>query len=225
VRVAFLVAYAIVAAVVAAPPSRAADEDLRIGVGDQRATVVGASNSVRSALERLAWQAHFEVASYDAPDRAFELDLEDRPLEEVLASLLQKESYILGMRGDRISSIQVLGDHNAAARRRSATAIGSPSTPAQIPPALTRAAFASEDPHVRQDALRTIVERVTGSPAERRAFLALDPTAMARAIVDYPHADPMLRDLEPSIADSELRAKLAEIRRALGALPPSPTRR
>jgi hypothetical protein len=226
VRGACLVSYAILAAVAASASSVAADESLRIAVGaDQRATIVGSSNSVRTALERLAWHAHFEITSYDAADRSFELDLEDRPLTEVLASLLRQESYVLGMRGERIASIQVLGDHNTAARRRTATASTPPDALAQIPPALTRAAFASEDPRVRQDALRTIVERVTSSPTERRAFLALDPQAMARAIVDYPHADPMLRELEPSIVDAELRAKLGEIRRALGTLPSPGARR
>lgn len=202
--------------------SSAGADGLEIEVSlDQQATVIGRGHSLKQAVTELCWQANVELRFYDAEDREFRVTYSERPLDEVLARLLNRESFVVGVRASasgprpRLVWLGVLGPNEVAMRSRAERAWMGAVRPFRLPPRLITAAFASKDEGERQRALAKVAEHVSGDPRQRAGFLGTDAKLIAQSLVRYARAGELLEGLLNAQQDPELRTKLTKVIAAL----------
>ena len=192
----------------AAPP---ADRHVAV-TPEQVATVVGEFDSLKKLLDELCRLGGVELRSYDADDRSVRVEYRDLPLSTVLAELLRRESYIVG-----VSRVADRGPTRVVWLRVTGGPPGVPVAPeAETPPPLAfevpasfgATAFASEDPDQRARALESVAKKLVASESSARSLLAAEPAVVAGALRGYPHAGALLRQLRDEQGDPAMRAKI-----------------
>jgi len=220
---------------------------ISVAVGtDQRATILGQTQSLRMVIEEICRQARIELRAYAAADRGYAGKLENVPLTEALRSMLRSESYLLGFHAGtdggpaRITWMRVLGGQPGA---NGATAIPAPLAaqfatpqPSQIkvapPPserfalstALLFQAFGTYDPVRRDQAQRELLDRLN-QPDEQRRFLATDTKQLVTMFGRYRDSEQTIRRLKSMSGSPEVQAKFDEVLDVITAPEGGPTSR
>lgn len=190
------------------PPATRVEVD-----ADQTITVVGEFESLKALLEELCRSARVELRAYDADDRPVRVDYQRLPLGSALASLLRRESYIVG-----VSPTDLPGTTRVVWLRVTGGPPGVPVDPAEetpsaplafeVPSSFGATSFTSEDPDQRARALEAVAKRLLASDASLRGVFAADPSAIAAALRGYPHGAALVRQLRDEASDPATRSKL-----------------
>jgi hypothetical protein len=208
--------------------------------GDQRATVVGETPSLKAVVQEICRQAGIELRAYGAPDRRYVGKLENVPLTDAFRSLLRTESYIVWMRSGtpdepaRVRWMRVLGPEPSTPTAAATAAAFAPlqqAVPAAAPPAppaptgrfslstaLLFQAFGTYDPARREQAQREIIERLA-QPEQLQRFLATDPKEMTTMFGRYRDYEQTIRRLMAMSGQAEVQAKLEQVLKELAANP------
>ena len=220
---------------------------ISVAVGrDQRATILGQTQSLRMVVEEICRQARIELRTYAAADRGYAGKLENVPLTEALRSMLRSESYLLGFHAGtdggpaRITWMRVLGGQPGA---NGATAIPAPvaaqfATPqpsqAKVAPppserfalstALLFQAFGTYDPVRRDQAQRELLDRIN-QPDEQRRFLTTDTKQLVTLFGRYRDSEQTIRRLKSMSESPEVQAKFDEVLDVITAPEGGPTSR
>jgi hypothetical protein len=183
---------------------------------DQTITVVGEFESLKGLLHEICRNARVELRAYDADDRPVKIEYQRMALGTALASLLRRESYIVG-----VSPTDVPAATRVVWLRVTGGPPGVPVDPAdetppaplafEVPSSFGSTSFTSEDPVQRARALEAVAKRLLASDERARGVLAADPTTVAAALRGYPHAGALIRQLRDETADPETRSKLDAI--------------
>ena len=196
--------------------------DHRIEVSaDQTTTVVGEFDSLKKLLDELCRAAHVELRSYDADDRALRVDYQRLPLATVLAGLLRRESYIVGVSqgsepgATHVAWLRVTGGPPGIPLDPAAENPAEPPLAFEVPATFGDVAFGSEDPEQRARALEAVAKSLLTSESGARSLLAAEPAAIAAMLRGYPHAGALLRQLRDEQADPALRSKLDAVLAAI----------
>ena len=197
---------------------------------NQRATVVGHSNSLRTLIEELCWRSGATLQYFDAADRPAGGAYRDIPLTALIRRLLSRESYVVGTTTDPVTKterlvwVEVLGDPATATLRRASGSGPSSRPPLQVPPMLLQTALGApgRDPSAKEGALAQLAARIAGDPRESEAFFATDARLIAQAIMRFDRAADSLRELRGRYTDTRVTGKLDEIIEALAALKKDP---
>jgi hypothetical protein len=230
------------ASALAAAAAHADEMRIEAQSGTQVVSIEGASASLEAVLHELAWRAGFEVRAFGVDDRSVVAHLHGVPVGEALRRLIGRDPYLIGVtRGKdgatRVAWVEVPGPRAAARPRKAAPATPtvpaagvasvSPTTPWSteprptvpgpfaIPPGIFLAAFDGATEPERAEALRAIEAQLGGDVAQRRAFLAVDPVALADAVAPYRFGADGLQALAERQRDADVRRKLEE---AIGEL-------
>jgi hypothetical protein len=215
---------------VAAEPLGAQSLDIAVD-GGQLATVSGRSESLRSVIEELCEAADVRLLYYDAEDRPLVAGYEDIPLHDLLPRLLKQESYLLGLRasdsgsGTRVATLRVIGENRSgsiaaappANLKEALTGLGAqrPAPAFQIPPALLRSSFNSENIQTRERAAKYVRERLLGNVGQTQRFVGIDADTLGRILRPYKHSGDILAKIRDGHDDPAVRIKLDEIIRAV----------
>ena len=179
---------------------------------EQIATVEGEFESLKKLLDELCRLGGVELRSYDPDDRAVRVEYADLPLSTVLAELLRRESYIVGINraegttATRVVWLRVTGGPPGVPVAPEAEP--APPLAFEVPSSFGETSFASEDPVQRARALESVTKKLLESESGARSLLAADPTAVAGALRGYPHAGALLRQLRDDQGDPAMRAKI-----------------
>jgi hypothetical protein len=204
---------------------------ISIAIGaDQRATVLGETQSLRAVIEEICRQAHIELRTYAAPDRRYIGKLENVPLTEALRSILRSESYLLGFRAGanggepaRVTWMRVLGGQpgdTPGAMKSVAAQFAAPPSPMKVTPppgsrfamstALMFQAFGTYDPVRRDQAQREMIDRIN-QPDEMQRFLGTDAKQLATMFGRYRDSEQTIRRLKSMSENPEVQAKFDEV--------------
>ena len=227
-----------------APEPVVLEGGISVAIGaDQRATVLGETQSLRALVEEICRQARIDLRTYAAPDRRYVGKLERVPLTEALQSMLRSESYLLGFRAGtnggpaRITWMRVLGGQPgangpvAAVPAGTAAQFGAPQLSAlkvSPPPssrfamstALLFQAFGTYDPVRRDQAQREMLDRIN-QPDELQRFLGTDAKTLATMFGRYRDSEQTIRRLKSMSESPEVQGKFQEVLNLISA-PPAP---
>jgi hypothetical protein len=205
------------------------DGGLRVEVtGDQRATIIGDTPSLRAVVEETCRQAGIQLRTYAAADRRYVGRLEHVAVADALRSMLRSESYLLGVRADgsgreHVTWLRVLGAEGSATKGQApsgAAIYGQPQPAAAasapqsdkfvVSSSLMFQAFGTFDPQRREQAQRELLTRI-GDPEQLSKFLASDPKELAKQFGRYRGAADTLRRIHDMADRVEIQAKFQEI--------------
>lgn len=199
------------AGIVASPPVVRVDDA-------QRITVLADGASLRAAVEEICWQSGI-LLRYDAVDEVFSTNLEHETLEEALARLFPRRSFLLtyGRDPDGASRPRVL---HVLGRSAGVASIDPPPPPATadfaVPTRILEGAFSASDPERRTQAIQELVDNLRAHPEQMRAFLATDVQALSAPLRSYPDAPAVLREIRARAGfDARSLAKLDALIAAL----------
>jgi len=226
-----LVATAIVAMTAGAGQALGA-EGLTIDVDDaQKVTIVGSSDSLRSAIEDLCSRADVRLVAYEAEDRPFSASYQQLPLSEALARLLRSEIFLVGLRprddsaGDLVTWLRVSGAKGGVGGALIAGG-GAHAAPSASPAAaidlgvaaeVIETALMSDDTIARNNARRTLLENLRSNPAPLQRYLENDATVLVEQLLDYPHAAEFLNSLQSVGGDVKQRSQIQTVLRGIRA--------
>jgi hypothetical protein len=224
------VLYAVLAVIT--PASPAFGQPLDIAVDPfQIATVSGRSESLRSVIEELCEAAEVQLLAYDAEDRPLIAGYENLPLHELLPRLLKKESYFVGLQANetdgetRVATLRVIGQSRsdpaasppANALRQALNSRTEDRTPLafQIPPALLRSSFNSENEQTRERAAKYIKERLLGNIGQTQRFISIDAESIGVMLKPYKYASDILKQVRDQHDDPAVQIQIDTIVRAI----------
>lgn len=215
--------------VLAASPTSAQTLDIQVDEA-QRATVSGRSESLRSAIEEICAAADVRLLAYDAEDRPLIAGYQDMPLHDLLPRLLKEESYFLGLRAgvgeeSRVATLRVIGQNRSGPAtdttpsnlREALAGLGEqqPAPAFQIPPALLRSSFNSENLQTRERAARYVHDRLLGNVGQTQRFISVDSDTVGRILRPYKYSAEILEKVRDDHDDPAVRIKLDDIIRAI----------
>jgi len=215
----------------AARDSCAQQLDITVAQG-QLATVSGRSESLRSVIEQLCSAADIRLLAYDAEDRPMIAGYQNMPLHDLLPRLLKQESYFLGLResedggGTRVATLRVIGQNRSdpvaaptpASNLREALGDLGEQVPApafQIPPALLRSSFNSENLQTRERAAKYVHDRLLGNVGQTQRFISIDADTVGRILRPYKYSAEILERVRDLHTDPAVKIKLDDIIRAV----------
>jgi len=196
---------------------------------DQRVTIVGSSDSLRSAVTDLCARADVRLLAYEAEDRPFSASYQQLPLSEALARLLRSEIFLVGLsprqdgEGDLVTWLRVSGAKGGVGGPLFAgtQAGGSPSAVAAIDLGVTSdvlaTALSSDDVIARNNARRTILQNLRGDPAPLQRYLQNDVVVLVDQLVGFPHAAEFLNSLQSVGGDVKQRSQIQMVLRGIRA--------
>ena len=226
-----IVAETAVLTVLATGYARAA-ENLTIDVDSaQKVTIVGSSDSLRSAIADLCTRADVRLLAYEAEDRPFSASYQQLPLAEALARLLRSEIFLVGLRprddggGDLVTWLRVSGAKGGVGGPIFAAGAAQANPPAGAAAAIDlgvatnviEAALTSDDTIARNNARRTILENLRSNPAPLQRYLEQDATALVEQLKGFPHAAELLNSLQSVGGDVKQRSQIQTILRGIRA--------
>lgn len=205
--------------------------------GDQRATIIGETPSLRAVVEEICRQASVDLRAYKAPDRRYVGKLENMPLADAFRSMLRTESYLVWVREyprgtvSKVTGMRVLGTEPATPQRipvaASEFAPAQPTSYVAPPPAarfsmstaLLFQAFGTFDPVRRDQAQREIIDRIS-EPEQLQRFLQTDVKLLASMFGRYRDSELTLGRLKSLSDNAEIQGKFQEILNQMAATPP-----
>jgi hypothetical protein len=197
--------------------------------GDQAVTINGSSDSLRAAIAELCQRANVKLVAYEAPDRPFAASYQQIPLSEALGRLLRSEIFLVGLRPSDtpanpiVTWLRVSGSTGGVASSPlpdgSATApqaaAGGPSLDLGVAQEVIDTALSSQDTFARNNARRTLLEALRGTPAPLERFLDTDVNAIVDQVVGYQYAAELLNSLQSVTTSVEQRTKIQTMLRTL----------
>jgi hypothetical protein len=215
---------------IAQPPSAGAQE-IDVSVDEtQNATVSGRSESLQAVIEELCEAAGVRLLYFDANDRPLVAGYKNLPLHELLPRLLKQESYMVGLTagpegGTRVATLRVIGENHSGSRyagapsnmREALSAMGQqrPAPAFQIPPALLRSSFNSENTQTRERAAKYVRERLLGNVSQAQRFIGMESETVGRLLHPYKYAAEILTQVRNLHDDPAVQIKLDDIIRAV----------
>lgn len=197
--------------------------------GDQAVTINGSSDSLRAAIAELCQRANVKLVAYEAPDRPFAASYQQIPLSEALGRLLRSEIFLVGLRPSDtpanpiVTWLRVSGSTGGVASSplpdgsttAPQAAAGGPSLDLGVAQEVIDTALSSQDTFARNNARRTLLEALRGTPAPLERFLDTDVDAIVDQIVGYPYAAELLNSLQSVTTSVEQRTKIQTMLRSL----------
>jgi hypothetical protein len=205
--------------------------DLSIDVdAAQKVTIVGSSDSLRSAIADLCARAQVRLIAYEAEDRPFSASYQQLPLSEALARLLRAEIFLVGLSpredgaGELVTWLRVSGAKGGIGGTVLAGGGAQPTAPSAVAAIdigvaadVIEAALTSDDTIVRNNARRTILENLRGNPAPLQRYLETDVTVLVEQLVEFPHAAEFLNSLQSVGGDVKQRSQIQTVLRGIRA--------
>ncbi len=207
-----------------------AQEEVEVVVDEgQIATVSGRSESLQAVIEDLCASAGVHLLSFDAEDRPIVAGYEKIALHELLPRLLKEESYFVGLRAGpqgetRVATLRVIGQNRSGAPLTPPTDLRAaldsmaeqrPAPAFQIPPALLRSSFNSENTATRERAAKYVRERLLGNVGQSQRFISMDSETLGRVLRPYKYAGDILTQVRDLHDDAAVKIKLNDIIRAM----------
>jgi hypothetical protein len=221
--------YVVLAVLTTASP--AVGQPLDIAVDPfQISTVSGRSESLRSVIEELCQAAEVRLLAYDAEDRPMIATYENLPLHELLPRLLKEESYFLGLRANetdgetRVATLRVIGQSRSGpasppsnSLRAALDSAGDeePAPAFQIPPALLRSSFNSENEQTRDRAAKYIRERLLGNVGQTQRFISINVETLSAMLQPYKYSADILRKIRDDHDDPAVQIQIDTIVRMI----------
>jgi hypothetical protein len=225
-----LVAAAIVAMTAGAGQALGAD-GLTIDVDDaQKVTIVGSSDSLRSAITDLCTRADVRLVAYEAEDRPFSASYQQLPLSEALARLLRSEIFLVGLRpreqgaGELVTWLRVSGAKGgvggaliAGGAQSAPSANAAAAIDLGVAAEVIETALTSDDTIARNNARRTMLENLRSNPAPLQRYLETDVMILVEQLVEFPHAAEFLNSLQSVGGDVKQRSQIQTVLRGIRA--------
>jgi hypothetical protein len=210
--------------------------EIRVEVDDaQSATVDGDGASLRDVVQRLCDSAGVRLIAYEAIDREVSVHYESLPLKDLLPRLLKQESFFVGLRAGsdkrdvRVSTLRVIGINTGettyAAVPGAPTAVGQalagasaavPNPGFQLPPALIRSAFDSNDATQHSEAARYIAENILGDLGAQQRFIGSNIDAIADSLKKHRYSTTILEQVRNGQDDPAVVIKLDQLISSIG---------
>lgn len=196
---------------------------------DQKVTIEGSSDSLRSAVADLCARADVRLLAYEAEDRPFSASYQQLPLSEALTRLLRAEIFLLGLsprgdgRGDLVTWLRVSGAKGGVGGSLVAGSQthGSPRAVAAIDLGVTadvlEAALTSDDVIARNNARRTILQNLRSNPAPLQRYLQNEVVVLVDQLAEFPHAAEFLNSLQSVGGDVKQRSQIQMVLRGIRA--------
>ena len=197
----------------------------------QKVTIVGSSDSLRSAIADLCTRADVRLLAYEAEDRPFSASYQQLPLAEALARLLRSEIFLVGLRpqddgaGNVVTWLRVSGAKGgvggplfaAGAAQAAAPAGATAAIDIGVATEVIETALTSDDTIARNNARRTILENLRSNPAPLQRYLETDAAVLVDQLQGFQHAAEFLNSLQSVGGDVKQRSQIQTILRGIRA--------
>ncbi len=190
----------------------------------QTATVDGRFDSLRHVIEELCDRGAVDLVVYGAADRPVTARYVERPLDEVLARLLNEESFVMGTRSSgedapRIAWLRVLGSEgglgSGEARGTNSTRPTRRVSSRQLQEFIPEVGLTDPEPIKRREAVQAVARQILTNREVTDRFLAIDNRQFVDALKGERFGEEFIVRLRASQRNKDVREKLDAIRKAL----------